>query len=472
MPAWLSITTLVPILPDHCEPANAYLFWLSSTLHTCVPTNLALISTLLGTLSIVSWLFAQLPQIYKNYTLKSTSGLSIFFLTEWCLGDLSNLLGALFTGQATWQVVVAGYYCFVDSMLVAQWTWYERLRHGRPLVSVWRRKNLSRDDDIDDGGMQEVIEGVPILSQTSSTLSQTSDKNSSGKQTPAKEIYSSKQRPKPVFRTPTFDRLPRDQDACYDKGEPASSSLGATPTSRTIYRIQHGSSPMPSPKTILFLTLLIALTQASPLSPPSSLTPPAASLSHSPTNPREAAGRLLSWLSTLLYLGSRLPQLYRNHSRRSTAGLSPALFAAAFFGNLFYASSLLANPCAWSDLPPHGAGGWVGAAGSRRAEWVGRALPFWLGAAGVLGLDAGVGVQFWWFGDGAGDGGPERIVVAKSPEGTRWRWRRVNGWMRGWVPSVGEAAAGEEETRKTGGGGQRDGLLRRQGEGGGYGTVV
>ncbi|KAK5240755.1 hypothetical protein LTR16_010213, partial [Cryomyces antarcticus] len=184
MPAWLSITTLVPILPDHCEPANAYLFWLSSTLHTCVPTNLALISTLLGTLSIVSWLFAQLPQIYKNYTLKSTSGLSIFFLTEWCLGDLSNLLGALFTGQATWQVVVAGYYCFVDSMLVAQWTWYERLRHGRPLVSVWRRKNLSRDDDIDDGGMQEVIEGVPILSQTSSTLSQTSDKNSSGKQTP------------------------------------------------------------------------------------------------------------------------------------------------------------------------------------------------------------------------------------------------------------------------------------------------
>lgn len=141
----------------------------------------------------------------------------------------------------------------------------------------------------------------------------------------------------------------------------------------------------------------------------------------------ETAGRILSWLSTLLYLGSRLPQLLKNHARRSTAGLSPTLFIAAFFGNFFYSSSLLTNPCAWNDFPAYGGGGWVGDDGSGRLEWVGRAAPFWLGAAGVLALDAAVGVQFIMFGE-------EKEIVVR--ERGRGRWRRVSGWMRGWVPSV------------------------------------
>ncbi|EUC30439.1 hypothetical protein COCVIDRAFT_84482, partial [Bipolaris victoriae FI3] len=134
MPPYLSPLHIAkPSLPPSCEPANAFLYHLSATFHTCIPTNLALISTLLGTCSIVSWLFAQLPQIYKNHKLKSTSGLSAFFLTEWLLGDLTNLLGCLFTGQASWQIIIAAYYVFVDCCLCGQWVWYEMLHHGRPL---------------------------------------------------------------------------------------------------------------------------------------------------------------------------------------------------------------------------------------------------------------------------------------------------------------------------------------------------
>ena len=43
-------------------------------------------------------------------------------------------------------------------------------------------------------------------------------------------------------------------------------------------------------------------------------------------------------------------------------------------------------------------------------------------------MDATVGVQFLVFGDG------EKIVRVKDRKG-RSRWRRVSGWMRGWVPS-------------------------------------
>lgn len=140
-----------------------------------------------------------------------------------------------------------------------------------------------------------------------------------------------------------------------------------------------------------------------------------------------------------------------NQVRRSTAGLSPALFAAAFFGNLFYSTSLLVNPCAWYSYAPGGGAGWVSPDGSDRESWVLRATPFFLGAAGVLVMDAAVGLQFWYFGDG--EAAPrgrslnprdEEIVITIDDHGKLKRrhlhWRRVSGWMRGWAPAVSVAA--------------------------------
>ncbi|OCK85671.1 hypothetical protein K432DRAFT_286318 [Lepidopterella palustris CBS 459.81] len=417
------LSLIEPSLPASCEPENDFLRHFSATFHTCIPTNLAFISSLLGTLSIVSWLFAQLPQIYKNHQLKSTSGLSIFFLAEWLLGDLSNLLGSIFTRQALWQVIIAGYYCSVDCALVGQWLWYEYLKHGRPLRSAWGR-NKDTSDDSDEGrdGMAEVLDGVTGL-----------------------DVSPQRSNPMDVFRIPNFARSPSSTK------EGSSMQNTPTPTDRAIYRIR-GNSPMPSPKTILYISLLLALisnTSATPIAPSSPLTPLSGpESSGSPVT--EAAGKILSWLSTLLYLGSRLPQLYKNHIRRSTAGLSPTLFAAAFFGNLFYSSSLLTNPCAWNTYPPGSGRGWVEPEGSIRFDWVVRAAPFFLGAAGVLVMDAAVGAQFWYFGDGERGRRKERdgevvvIVDGVGPDGQRgdngrgmrWRWRRVSGWMRGWVPSV------------------------------------
>ncbi|KAF4950281.1 hypothetical protein F66182_18498 [Fusarium sp. NRRL 66182] len=146
----------------------------------------------------------------------------------------------------------------------------------------------------------------------------------------------------------------------------------------------------------------------------------------------ETIGRILSWMSTILYLGSRLPQLYKNYLRKSTSGLSPLLFMAAFSGNFFYSASLLTNPNAWYDYPPYGGGGWADANGNDRVEWVALAIPFFLGAAGVLSLDAFMGVQFLIYGD---QGGEPLVTVDDPDDPGHKRWRRVSGWMRGWIPS-------------------------------------
>jgi solute carrier family 66 (lysosomal lysine-arginine transporter), member 1 len=85
----------------------------------------------------------------------------------------------------------------------------------------------------------------------------------------------------------------------------------------------------------------------------------------------------------------------------------------------------------------------VGREGSDRGTWAVRAAPFWLGAAGVLVLDAAMGVQFIVFGDGkARDEGVAEVLVVEEV-GVRGpnRWRRVSGWMRGWMPVAGSKRA-------------------------------
>ncbi|KAH0541862.1 hypothetical protein FGG08_003667 [Glutinoglossum americanum] len=372
--------------------------------------------------------------IFKNYSLQSTSGLSIYFLVEWCLGDSTNLLGALLTRQAAWQVVVAGYYVSVDIVLVWQYVWYTHLRPLREREKGWRWG--TEWDNGSEGSSQgfiedmvdEVFDGLPPADYDSKRLSMETKESRSDE-----------------MKIPRFDS-PSTQSA-------ASSLPREKPSGRPIRQLQRSSSPLPSPKTILFLSMLCALASAQPTPSSASPTSPRAE----PPNHAEMAGRILSWSSTVLYLLSRLPQLYKNHVRRSTSGLSAKLFIAAFFGNLFYSTSLLTNPCAWHDLPAYGGGGWVGPEGSVRWDWVGRAAPFWLGAAGVLGLDAAVGMQFLAFGEGVAN--EEPVVLVDEMRG-RERWRQVQGWMRGWMPSP--MRGGREEQGR---------LLIERIDGGVYGTL-
>ena len=410
-------------LPDHCTPIEQWLVVFSSAFHTCVPTDLAFVSTTLGMCSIISWLFAQVPQIYKNHKLKSASGLSIYFLAEWLLGDLTNLLGAILTDQAAWQIVVAAYYVTVDVCLVGQYIWYAHAQTWRSARLVESGSQDGRHHDDPDA----LLEGIsPTSSDAPATTGQTKDKKAEETST-MNAAFLTGQQPKQVIG--------------FSQDEKASLFQHSS------VAIHHPASSVSYSQSITLMTLLcVALTAASPIQLPqtallTSTIATHATSSPSHSSPAQLAGRILSWTSTALYLFSRLPQIYKNLHRRSTSGLSPTLFIAAFFGNLFYSASILANPLAWSSYPPHGLHGWVGEEGSDRWDWVGLAVPFWLGAAGVLIMDGIIGVQFLVYGEGEivgvetgrlenGDG------VTDDAGRERKNWQRgVTGWMRGWVPS-------------------------------------
>jgi len=317
-------------------------------------------------------------------------------------------LGALFTKQAGWQIVVASYYVFVDFCLVVQYFWYTYFKpriDGGSLHSAGSSELGDADSDI-------INTLSPINSGFSDGVPEISDADTS-------EIT------KPPQTEPRD--TPQFSEVHYEKNK-----LTPSVSSKHADRLGAGWLASPSPRTLLHVATLSSLASranAAPIPFPSDHYQHGIHLLRVDT-PLEIIGTILSWCSTFLYLGSRLPQLYHNWTRKSTAGLSPLLFFAAFCGNSFYASSLLTNPNAWDDYGPHGCNGWVDQDGSQRWAWVARAAPFFLGAAGVLGLDGMMGVQFLLYGDTEA-----KIVKVRDKDGYS-HWERVNGWMRGWIPSV------------------------------------
>ena len=94
----------------------------------------------------------------------------------------------------------------------------------------------------------------------------------------------------------------------------------------------------------------------------------------------QLVGRISAWVCTLLYMTSRLPQIWTNFQRRSVKGLSLLLFVSAFFANLLYSISILSNPKA---------------VGPEREAFLMESLPFLLGACGTLVFDLVIIVQWY-----------------------------------------------------------------------------
>ncbi|XP_061114154.1 lysosomal amino acid transporter 1 homolog [Conger conger] len=94
---------------------------------------------------------------------------------------------------------------------------------------------------------------------------------------------------------------------------------------------------------------------------------------------KEIIGFTIGSVSSLLYLCSRLPQIYTNYVRKSTEGLSYFLFALVILGNSLYGLSvLLKNP----------------EYGQPEGNYVLHHLPWLIGSLGTLTLDLVISMQF------------------------------------------------------------------------------
>lgn len=116
---------------------------------------------------------------------------------------------------------------------------------------------------------------------------------------------------------------------------------------------------------------------------------------------RRIIGRISAWACTTLYLTSRLPQIWKNYTRKSVQGLSLALFVFAFLGNSFYVASILSNPILWEYAPggepiEAGVASFLGHLfghvdppyrSPRATAFIRESLPYLLGSGGTLCFD-------------------------------------------------------------------------------------
>ncbi|KAI1308174.1 hypothetical protein EDD11_004329 [Mortierella claussenii] len=96
-------------------------------------------------------------------------------------------------------------------------------------------------------------------------------------------------------------------------------------------------------------------------------------------NPNSWLPVFLGWGSAVLYLGSRVPQLYKNWVLQSCEGLSVMMFIFSVFGNVLFVASILLN-----SLDP---------------EYLIRNMPWWLGSTGTLIFDIMIFCQFYLYKD-------------------------------------------------------------------------
>lgn len=84
------------------------------------------LSGMAGSISICCWIVVFVPQIYENFRRQSAEGLSLLFIVLWLLGDIFNVMGAMMQNLLPTMIILAAYYTLADLILLIQCMWYDK----------------------------------------------------------------------------------------------------------------------------------------------------------------------------------------------------------------------------------------------------------------------------------------------------------------------------------------------------------
>ncbi|KAF9564710.1 hypothetical protein EC968_004431 [Mortierella alpina] len=378
--------------------------WTSVPLEADADTDMPvrmILSNVAGSLSILCWFIVFTPQLWVNYKRQSGESLSLPFLYIWLAGDFFNVAGATLDNLLLTMRILAWYYTIAD-------VYYYRNKARR----------LSEPSKIDtDGTLVEPGNRFPEHFHTS-TGSAPSDH---------------------TRRVDDIEELDADETSTllsnsYPQGSSSKASISTYSAISSVPSITEGSdllrhrhlhsiqetdsthSSIPSSRTLssaipsetatdvnsglqrrrrlrqLFLIVLpifaIAFFVWSLIEWHDCVKVPTqdAEKKHDHRNhgdhDRENEGGLttallLGWSSAALYLGSRVPQIYKNWRLRSCEGLSLLMFVFSLLGNSLFIASIFLS--------------------STERSYLIRNMPWWLGSAGTLLFDLTIFIQFFLY---------------------------------------------------------------------------
>ena len=124
--------------PCTCGDGSAWFStFIAYNFSECCYTPLQVASFVIGMSSICFWLGCQLPQFLTNCRRKSGTALSMWFLVEWLMGDITNLVGSILSRQLVTQLATSVFFVICDITMLSQVTYYNarkrRKRRAREL---------------------------------------------------------------------------------------------------------------------------------------------------------------------------------------------------------------------------------------------------------------------------------------------------------------------------------------------------
>ncbi|XP_020206859.1 uncharacterized protein LOC109791904 [Cajanus cajan] len=331
------------------------------------------VSTTFGLVSVLIWLFADIPQLITNFTQKSTDGLSAAFLMMWIIGDLFNLFGCLLEpATIPTQVFTAVLYITLTASLCSQTIYYgyiyPRLKYYRqikintPTNDEQSKSEMEKATDVDqcnefdhfktDIGLSSPIP-VPVVTHKNSDR---------------RPLYYQSARYLSKSHTPIGSILCRRLESSFYTVNPIEEHL----LSSTIIT---QSAPVLKIKTTLCLVSTITFLGIFNLlqSPDTTIHPMGSKprqefvlhvgrklfqdsgyqLSEHGSAGHHSIGNLLGWAMAVLYMSARLPQICLNIRRGNCEGINPMMFLFAVTGNVTYIASILVRSLEWSRICPN-----------------------------------------------------------------------------------------------------------------------
>lgn len=280
------------------------------------------ISGISGSISIACWVIVFVPQIYENFHRKSAEGLSLMFVILWLAGDVFNLVGAMLQGLLPTMILLAAYYTLADIILLVQCLWYGKEEKVDPV-------HLSPANPINESVLQDVFnEEQPLL--------------------------------------PHANRG-RQEDVNADDFQPLGVFMEAGSSSKRYF-----NDTVIVSAVVLggFLSWYISYCNSPKQSEP-----------YDPDLSMNWLAQLFGYLSAVLYLGSRVPQILLNFKRKSCEGISFLFFLFACLGNTAFILSVVVVSWDPNYLMVN-------------ASWL-------VGSSGTLFMDFIIFIQFFAYGKGS-----------------------------------------------------------------------
>ncbi|KAI9596836.1 PQ loop repeat-domain-containing protein [Syncephalis fuscata] len=414
--------------PEHvCEPYSPFFAWLNDWMNICVEDPRIATSNLFGYLSIFSWLTAQVPQLYTNYLNQSAASLSLRFLFNWLMGDITNFIGSVLTRQLPFQIFLALYFCLIDMALLCQYFYYRRKdrrrrRHFTTPSRISRRASHSAAMSHDQHGHHRQRRRYCLTGSVDShgawfapqheveqAVRQNTEEHLHHAYGADPTILSADEECIESVHSVHSHRLPplsseseSENDAKSTENTPLLEDASLVPYYTTSRR---NSMAIRQSVSTLFAVSFLAFYQfIDPFSNglDTSANGDGGVVFHSTSTSwshltrrafiaqatesdffmdrwftRDNIGIIISWTCTVLYLTSRIPQIYKNYKRQSAEGLSVFMFMFAAIGNFTYVASIFAR--------------------STSVENIKHALPFLIGSGGTLIFDMTIFMQFYYY---------------------------------------------------------------------------